>query len=112
VGKIEGGRMIDLNRYSEQFKAIAAKPVPECHCFECNIAGSIETGEGPLRFDCEGCKRDIPWCYGAADELSDGTSLFEYCDDCANVIIDDREDDSWKQDALAIAKVFGVSTRR
>jgi hypothetical protein len=111
--------MIDLSKYSEQFKAIADRPTPACFCGECDnpelLEEYFEEGEEVAElatFDCEGCKREMPWCYGADDHLSTGESLFDYCDDCAAVIVSDREDDSWKKDALAIAEVFGVSTRR
>lgn len=33
-----------------------------------------------LRYQCVGCKRRVPWCFGAADDL------FELCDDCAMVV--------------------------
>jgi hypothetical protein len=100
---------IDLNKYSAQFKAIADRPVPACFCGECDdpLLDDDEE-EGPNRFDCGGCDREMPWCYGADDHLSDGTSLFDYCDDCAIVILNDREDGSWKQDALKVAETFGV----
>ena len=99
-------KTIDLNKYSEQFKAIAYCPVPACTCGLCE--DGEEWGE-PATYECEGCKRSVFFCYGADDHLSDGTSLFDHCDDCANVITKDREDDSWKDAAKAVAKTFGVS---
>ena len=40
-----------------------------CTCGECEQEGNY--------YICVGCKRSVPWCFGAADEY------FDYCDDCA-----------------------------
>ena len=44
----------------------------KCFCDECEAEGNY--------YDCEGCKRTVPWCFGAADKY------FDYCDDCASVL--------------------------
>jgi hypothetical protein len=33
-----------------------------------------------LYFTCDLCMRDVPYCFGAGDDL------FDYCDDCANEV--------------------------
>ena len=39
---------------------------------------------GKMRFfRCKGCRRTMPWCFGAGDEY------FDYCDDCAADLIDE-----------------------
>ena len=45
-----------------------SKPSVKCHCGECS---EEET------FECEQCKRIVPWCMGADDDY------FELCDECA-----------------------------
>jgi len=39
------------------------------------------------RYTCPGCKRFVPWCYGASDEH------FRLCDDCAVVLFERQERD-------------------
>ena len=41
----------------------------KCTCGECEPENQY--------YQCEGCKRIVPWCFGAADKY------FDYCDDCA-----------------------------
>jgi hypothetical protein len=31
-------------------------------------------------YECAGCFRDVPWCYGAHDDMPD------YCDDCWDAV--------------------------
>lgn len=47
-------------------------------CPGCSICGVNGYGRKtePRKYQCSGCKRMVPWCFGAAD------SLFELCDDC------------------------------
>ncbi|HEY9749450.1 MAG TPA: hypothetical protein V6C63_12260 [Allocoleopsis sp.] len=73
-------KLPDVSQFLEQFKAIACSPVPTCVC-NCEF-----DEEGPLKFECEGCKREMPYCYGADDHLPTGESLYPYCDDCAAII--------------------------
>lgn len=53
---------------------VVKTPVP------CTCRGSIcrnTAGDKVARvFRCAGCKRFVPWCFGAADDLPD------HCDDC------------------------------
>jgi hypothetical protein len=49
-----------------------------CQCGECEPA---ET------FECAGCHREQPYCYGAADEF------YPYCDDCVAEILAERQTD-------------------
>ena len=44
----------------------------ECTCNDCI---DEETGD-TLVYECSGCNRLVPWCFGSGDELID------YCDDC------------------------------
>lgn len=37
-----------------------------CQCGECEES----------TFTCPNCRRNVPWCYGAADDN------YEYCDEC------------------------------
>ena len=48
-----------------------AEPV-ECFCDECKSENNY--------YECKGCSRTIPWCFGASDEW------WEYCDNCYCVI--------------------------
>ena len=41
----------------------------KCTCGECESENQY--------YQCKGCKRIVPWCFGAADKY------FDYCDDCA-----------------------------
>ena len=47
-----------------------ADALPEMRCPYLKADGSCET------FTCARCKRDYPWCQGAADDQPD------WCDDC------------------------------
>jgi hypothetical protein len=64
------------------------QPVPQCTCKECDDPQFWEADETePRRFDCDGCKREVPWCFGADDESPMGDEMFDYCDSCAVAII-------------------------
>lgn len=75
---------------SEFFSRVALEPVPTCWCKECDDSNYWDESETePRRFECEGCKRELPWCYGADDTLDNGESMFDYCDNCAVLLISD-----------------------
>jgi hypothetical protein len=44
----------------------------KCQCGEC-----FTMPEDILTYECELCKRTVPYCFGCDDDL------FEYCDACA-----------------------------
>lgn len=51
----------------------------QCQCSGTLCRKSPVTGRDlafTLRYKCPGCKRRVPWCFGAADDLP------ELCDDC------------------------------
>jgi hypothetical protein len=50
------------------FQKIATEPIPKCTCGDCEVEDRY--------YRCQGCKRTIYWCYGAADKY------FDYCDRC------------------------------
>lgn len=58
--------------FQQKFQQIANKPSPDCTCGECEIEDQY--------YQCDGCKRIVPWCFGAADKY------FDYCDDCVSEI--------------------------
>lgn len=63
-------------RGRDRFRPAVARRVsagPQCTC-----GGSI-CGTRGKRYICVGCKRDVPWCFGAADDMP------EHCDDCWSV---------------------------
>ena len=43
-------------------------------CFDCKQAHTCD--QAWKYFDCPGCGRRVPWCYGAADDMP------ELCDGC------------------------------
>jgi hypothetical protein len=45
--------------------------MPDVECF-CNTCAEEDN-----YYECEGCKRIVPYCFGASDRY------YEYCDDCA-----------------------------
>ena len=50
---------------------------PKCMCGG-TICG-VRKGKPLLRtYKCKGCKRQVPWCFGADDDLP------HHCDDCWN----------------------------
>ncbi len=105
----------DVSQFAEQFRAIAYCPVPACFCGECDDPDlreehCLEEGEDLATFDCAGCKRELPWCFGADDHLASGESLFDYCDNCAEVIRKGQAPDCWKEDKT-IARMFGHDSR-
>lgn len=58
------------------FDAIAMKPAARCACGGA-ICGVRDDGEPRIRsYRCRGCRRRVPWCFGADDDAPD------YCDDC------------------------------
>jgi hypothetical protein len=74
--------------YSDLCKAIAAKGDPVCDCERC-----FDYRKAP-DFDvykCDGCKREIPYCLGSDGFFPDGSSNFEFCNDCRIVIQDFQE---------------------
>ena len=48
----------------------------ECNGKICRISPSGRKLAFTLRYTCPGCKRPVPWCFGAADNKP------ELCDDC------------------------------
>lgn len=66
--KIDGNSRVDpkilnLTKFTEPVK---------CFCGECKSENNY--------YECRGCSRIVPWCFGASDEW------WEYCDDCYCVI--------------------------
>lgn len=49
----------------------------KCFCGECEEQNNY--------YECKGCSRIVPWCFGYSDEW------WEYCDDCYCVIISSVE---------------------
>ncbi len=44
----------------------------QCFCGQCEAEGKY--------YQCKGCLRECPYCFGAADEY------WEYCDDCWSLL--------------------------
>ncbi len=44
-----------------------------CTCGRCDEPEDEE----PMYYECVGCRRTVPYCFGQDDEL------FDYCDECA-----------------------------
>lgn len=56
---------------------ISTNSEPRCTCGG-KICRYRKNGERDKRFNytCRGCKRRVPWCFGAADNMPN------HCDDC------------------------------
>jgi hypothetical protein len=49
---------------------------------DCSACPTFERDNCPYpdkRFHCPGCDKDVPWCFGCADE---DPQMFELCDAC------------------------------
>ena len=58
------------------FEQITKKPVPECGNNKCFCNGFYKDKV----YECSGCQRLVPWCFGGSD------IYYDYCDDCANLL--------------------------
>ena len=78
---------VDLNIYAQLAEIstsvlkcdheLVPKSEVKCSCGDCELEGNY--------YVCAGCKRTVPWCFGAADKY------FDYCDDCAVRLADAEE---------------------
>jgi len=67
----------------------------KCTCGECEQENQY--------YECEGCKRIVPWCFGAADKY------FDYCDDCAAKLSAQDEPEPVDEKILEILRISKIS---
>lgn len=62
---------------------IAKERPPVCDCGNCYAVFDNEHEElERVTYQCAGCKRNVPLCFGGDGKFSDGSSSYDYCDDC------------------------------
>jgi len=74
----------DMRSHLEKTGYFTNLTAVKCCCGACGDtppedldAFDYENGEVPYWYECDFCKRTVPYCFGQDDDL------FEFCDDCA-----------------------------